>query len=156
MIDHFCAIFVSTKKHKTMKTNRLYEFNIDDRQDCSHETKALSEQLDQEIDNFFESLENIKAEVSDIDTLIIYLTENKYKEMCYILDKYNASYYSEDISDVILSDEILDYYYNIDIVNEYRSDNLSIDDVLDKVSSIGLDGLNEVDIKILETKKSTL
>lgn len=137
-----------------MKISRIYEFNIDDRQDCSRETKALSEQLDKEISTFFESLENIKAEISDIDTLIISLSQSKYKEMCYILDKYKASYYCEDISDDILSNKILDYYYNIDIVNEYRSDNLSIDDILDKVNSVGMGSLNEVDMKILETKNS--
>lgn len=52
--------------------------------------------------------------------------------------------------------KVFDDPYHRDILNEFLIENLSVDTILDKISSDGLQSLNEIDHYILKTKNRNL
>jgi len=55
----------------------------------------------------------------------------------------------EDITDEILLEN--KYFELGDMIKEYSEQNLSKDDVLDKINSLGLENLSDIDKKILNS-----
>lgn len=93
--------------------------------------------------------------------LIVELSEiNKY---IYILRKYNIDFKQSDISQSILEGKYVDdliryvnfentlkYDFFIEDINNWLSENLNIDIILDKISSSGINSLNEIEKQFLK------
>jgi len=86
-------------------------------------------------------------------------TEQKIKEYIILLELNSIEFNYEDITDSVIAMTDVDplllraYKYNPKfktIINEFRSKNLSIDDVLDKVSQFGQSSLDEVELQVLK------
>jgi hypothetical protein len=91
---------------------------------------------------------------SDDECLFVRLTESKLKVLEYILDKH-TSFSKEDITDRVISGEIQKLYPEVEkltpmIFERFRIDVTSVDDVLDKISDIGILSLDSVDMTILK------
>ena len=122
-------------------------------------------------DDIFQDLEveDIFKKVITNDELFDgFSDENEFFKVCYIfypdieiknierciteINKVNSSWLNEygDITeDVLFNNKYLDID---DIIDEYIKSNLSIDDVLDKINTIGYENLSELDREILNVK----
>lgn len=86
-------------------------------------------------------------------------TEQKIKEYIILLDLNSIQYELKDITDSVITMTDVDplllraYTYNPkfkNIIDNFRSENLSVDDVLDKVSQFGQSSLDEVELQVLK------
>jgi hypothetical protein len=86
-------------------------------------------------------------------------TEQKIKEYIILLELNSIQYELKDITDSVITMTDVDplllraYTYNPkfkNIIDNFRSENLSVDDVLDKVSQFGQSSLDEVELQVLK------
>jgi hypothetical protein len=133
-----------------MKSDKLFKFkfskevDIDDSDGFSHpfytelancldegEDKLLFFYKDSECDDFFANLQ-----------------EYKIKNLANVLAKYGYEFQILDVTDDVIMGKI-----NIkeELFHNFRLENTTIDQVLDKINESGLDSLDEIDRKILGT-----
>jgi hypothetical protein len=95
--------------------------------------------------------------ISDDDELFIRLDENKYKRIKGAFEKY-YELKAEDITEKLLRGEIEKLNPKIKFSNEaffssFRKEYTTIDDLLDKINTKGMDSLDTIDKSILFNKK---
>lgn len=134
----------------------LYRLRIFNVSNIKNEYMAY---IDMHEDNYFpDEDENITYIKSDIieDTQYIFLLSDSYKinKLINLLDG-KIRYKIDNVSlDFIKCKNIdgLDLFDNKYFFNNYRLNNLNIDDILDKINECGIDKLDDIDIKILKRK----
>lgn len=67
-----------------------------------------------------------------------------------ILDDSIITKYEEVTDKFLYDNDFSDYDTKSDLIQKFMKDNLSSDDVLDKISAIGISNLTEVDLSILQ------
>jgi len=134
----------------------LYRLRIFNVSNIKNEDMAY---IDMHEDNHFpdedEDITYIKSDVIE-DTQYIFLLSDSYKinKLINLLDG-KIRYKIDNVSlDFIKCKNIdgLDLFDNKYFFNNYRLNNLNIDDILDKINECGIDKLDDIDIKILKRK----
>lgn len=94
---------------------------------------------------------------TDDDDLFIRLDEYKVKKIEYIFGKY-FKFLKKDVTDKVISGEIQKLYPDVEkftpkLFENFRLDNTSIDDVLDKINDKGINSLDHIDRKVLNINR---
>lgn len=87
------------------------------------------------------------------DEILLHLEALQLKKVTTIFEKY-FEISLEDVTDKVISGEMKKLYPEVegltpDFFNNFRLENTSIDDVLDKINNSGSDSLDHIDIKII-------
>ena len=120
---------------------------------------TLTEKTSKEIESKFEKEDrdlvsyvnhDIYIDVIENDGLIsIYIacSDSNLKKILSLFYKYSVKFTIEDITTSFLrgSEKVEDVEFQ-----KYLAENLSIDDVLDKISEMGIDSLSDIDRKVLK------
>jgi len=90
---------------------------------------------------------------TDSDDLFVRLDEYKVKKIEAIFKKYFI-FCKTDVTDKVISGEMQKLYPEVErftpkLFENFRLDNTTIDDVLDKINEKGIDSLDEIDKKVL-------
>ena len=82
----------------------------------------------------------------NVDNFLSFIEEIKKVEKGWLKE------YKEITEDILFNNKYLDEDNEDELISEYFKSNLSTDDVLDKINSIGFDNLSDLDKEILSTK----
>jgi translation elongation factor EF-Ts len=141
-----------------MKSNKIYHIKlIEEIVKTNSAENDFSNPIYSELSDIIEVEEAEYIWVSDNDELYIRLDENKFKRILATFEKYYILT-TEDITDKVVGGEIEKMYSEIELVNEdfftnFRLENTSVDDLLDKISTRGIDSLDTIDKSILSSLK---
>lgn len=129
--------------------NKVYEINnLLGPVDEHHLLLKCGINTQRDVFNFYKSL--TIGEVSEMLSICVMndtelSTFNKFSELLGI------GYIIKDVTvDVVLGNFKTDEYITNTIINPFLEDNLSIDMILDKINIKGINGLSEIDKKILD------
>lgn len=92
---------------------------------------------------------------ADNEDIFARLPLSKVKSICNVFKKYGFEFKVNDITNDLIKGEIHKKYPEVDsltpgLFENFRLDETSIDDVLDKISEKGIESLDDVDKKILK------
>ena len=124
----------------------------------------------EDIDGVFEGGEDFShpffAELADVigeedvkylgftktDDIFAALEESKIEKLSNIMNKYFIIS-KTDVTEKVISGEIQAEYPEVEkeLFDNFRLDNVTVDDVLDKISSLGIESLDDIDKAILES-----
>lgn len=142
-----------------MKSNKIYHIRLErEIIKTNYKENDFSQTIYTELATIIE-LEEVKyIWISDDDELFIRLDENKYKRIKGAFEKY-YELIAEDITEKLLKGEIEKLNPKIKFSNEaffssFRKEYTSIDDLLDKINTKGMDSLDTIDKLILFNKKT--
>jgi len=135
-----------------MKSNKIFLIKA-----LSNPAVELEDKMLQEFCDCFEEGDEYNYAVEDVDGLdYIFLRFADYKvdKICKVLDKYIKYDLSEigdnlilgnegDLGNIVKSDEFKPFFDN------FRIENTKVDDVLDKISSKGIEALDDIDKEVL-------
>lgn len=132
--------------------NRLYVANHFFTQE---EERELMENCDvvfqREVFNFIKSI--TYEEIDEVTTVMI-MNNTQYNRFLNFSETTGIKYRIEDVTDkVILGELDLGQYITNVIVNPYLQNNLTVDEVLDKINVKGIDSLSDIDNEILKNFK---
>ena len=90
---------------------------------------------------------------TDSDDLFIRLDEYKVKKIERVFKKYFI-FNKTDVTDKVISGEIQKLYPEVEkftpkLFENFRLDNTTVDDILDKINDKGIESLDEIDKKVL-------
>lgn len=90
---------------------------------------------------------------TDADDLFIRLDEYKVDKIVNVFKKYFI-FSKSDVTDKVISGEMQKLYPEVEkftpkLFENFRLDNTSIDDVLDKINEKGIESLDDIDKKVL-------
>lgn len=137
-----------------MKSNKIYHIKL-----VKEIIKVESNENDflhpifSELSDIVEEEEAKHIWVSDNDEIYIRLDDNKYKRILVAFEKY-YELTTEDITNKVVGGEIEKLYPEIELLTEdfftnFRIENTSVDDLLDKINAKGIDSLDDIDKSIL-------
>jgi hypothetical protein len=86
------------------------------------------------------------------DDIFATLEESKIEKLSNIMNKYFIIS-KTDVTEKVISGEIQAEYPEVEkeLFDNFRLDNVTVDDVLDKISSLGIESLDDIDKAILES-----
>lgn len=87
-------------------------------------------------------------------SMYAFCDDTNIEKALYLYNKYNVELTIQDISDNAIMGEVKvnDDEFNL-ILNDWLADNLTVNDVLDKINKFGIKSLTELDKKVLESYK---
>lgn len=93
---------------------------------------------------------------ADNEDMFVRLPLTKVKSICAVLEKYGFELKVIDITNDLIKGEIDKKYPEVDLLTpglfeNFRLDETSIDDVLDKISEKGIESLDDIDRKVLKS-----
>lgn len=91
---------------------------------------------------------------ADNEDIFVRLSEAKVKDICNVFEKYGFEFDVNDVTSELIKGEIHKKYPEVEsltpgLFENFRLDETSINDILDKISEKGIDSLDEVDKRIL-------
>lgn len=141
-----------------MKYNKLYlvkTLSVKGSKELDPEVqKMLLNQIGEVLDEG-DDKEIAVEEVDDVEVLFFRLSYMKVMRICSILDPY-VEYSIEEVSEKIISGDMNEYDFIMKsdefkkFFDTFRLDITSVDDVLDKILSKGINSIDDVDKMILE------
>lgn len=92
---------------------------------------------------------------ADNEDMFIRLLDYKVAEVCNILEKHGFSFNVEDVTLDVIRGKIQKKYPEVHkltpyLFEDFRIDNTTIDDVLDKINETGIESLDKIDKFILK------
>lgn len=145
-------------KYLQMKSNKIYHIRLVKEIYKTNSTENdFSHPIYSKLSDIIEVTEIKHIWVSDNDDIYIRLDENKYKRILAAFEEY-YELTTEDITDKVIEGEIEKLYPEIELFTEefftdFRLENTSVDDLLDKISTKGIDSLDNTDNSILSSLK---
>ena len=91
------------------------------------------------------------------EDLFIRLPDFQVEKILSVFTKHNFDFKITDVSDKVISGDIQKKYPEVEeltplIFEDFRLDNATVDDILDKINEKGIDSLDNIDKKILGSK----
>lgn len=139
-----------------MKSNKIYLLkfskkpsDIED-EDFSHPLyEDLSLSLDKKDHKYIGFAEN--------EDMFIRLLDYKVDKVCRILRKHGFSFNIEDVTESVIRGKVQKEYPEVHkltpyLFEDFRMENTSLDDILDKINETGMDSLDKIDKSILKNK----
>lgn len=135
-----------------MKANKIYLLkftskpNIDDNDLDNPFYKELSSCLDKEDQKYIGFNKN--------EDMFIRLLDYKVDKVCFVLEKHGFFFTKEDLTMSVIKGEAQKKYPEVSkltpyLFEDFRLENTSIDDILDKINEKGIESLDEIDNSIL-------
>jgi len=90
------------------------------------------------------------------EDMFVRLSESKVKSLCSVFEKYGFEFNLTDITSELIKGEICKKYPEVDFLTpglfeNFRIDETSVNDVLDKISEKGIASLDDIDKRILKS-----
>lgn len=138
-----------------MKSNKIYLLKFTDiptgldDDDFNHPVyEDLSSSLNDEENKYIGFAEN--------EDMFIRLLDYKVNEICNILEKHGFCFSMVDVTSDVIRGEIQKEYPEVGkltphLFENFRIDNTTVDDVLDKINEFGINSLDKIDKFILES-----
>lgn len=87
--------------------------------------------------------------------MFIRLLDYKVDEVCNILYKYGFEFSKYDVTESVIKGNTQKEYPEVAkltpyLFEDFRTENTSIDDVLDKINEMGIDSLDDIDKSVLK------
>jgi hypothetical protein len=135
-----------------MKSNKIYQISI---KVDNKETDSDSHPIYKDFSNILDVEDNKYIGFTDDNKIFIRLPDYKFNSFCNLLSKYNIVFDVYDVTEDVIKGDIQKKYPDVEeltpyIFEDFRYDNTSIDDILDKINERGIDSLDEIDKSILK------
>lgn len=141
-----------------MKLNKIYHIRLGSEiiKTKSNEND-FSHQIFLELSNVVEVDEVKYIGFSDDENIFARLSDTKFKQLLAIFKKYYRLTV-EDITDKVISGEMQKIYPEVEcltpeLFTDFRLENTSVDDLLDKINNTGINSLDNIDMSILSKLK---
>ena len=133
-----------SKNKEDMKKIYLFKLAGEDIEDMTHPFYAEFAQILGEEHSKY-------VGITDEDDLFITLDEYKIEKLTFLMQRYFIIS-KTDVTEKVISGEIQAEYPEVEkeLFENFRLDNVTVDDVLDKINRLGIESLDDIDKKILE------
>lgn len=136
-----------------MKISKIYQITI----------KSDNQEIDSESHPIYEELSTIIGEEGgkymgfEDDKIFVRLVDYKFNNLCNLLSKYNIIFEFIDVSEGVIKGDIQKEYTQVEnltpnLFKDFRYDNTSINDILDKINERGIGSIDSIDKDILKIK----
>jgi hypothetical protein len=134
-----------------MKSNKIYQISI---KGDNKETDSASHPIYKDFSNILDVEDNKYIGFTDDNKIFIRLPDYKFNSFCSLLSKYNIVFDVYDVTEDVIKGDIQKKYPDVEeltpyIFEDFRYDNTSIDDILDKINERGIDSIDDIDKSIL-------
>lgn len=139
--------------------NRIYQVTIvEDVEDINSDNNDFSHPFFEDITLSLDEKDINYIGFSENDEMFIRLDSIKFRRVIDIMKKYFIIDI-KDVSEKVISGEIQKIYPEVEkltpkLFRNFRLDNVTVDDVLDKINETGINSLDKVDKKILKKSRS--
>jgi hypothetical protein len=135
-----------------MKANKIYEIAI---KGDNTETDNESHPIYNEFTSILDVEDNKYIGFTDDNKIFIRLPDYKFNSFCNLLSKYDIEFNVSDVTESVIKGDVQKRYPEVgeltpQLFEDFRYDNTTIDDVLDKINEMGIDSLDEIDKSILK------
>lgn len=134
-----------------MKSNKIHQISIRfDNEEIDNESHPIYLELGSILDK-----EDVKYLGFTSDKKIFTrLIDSKFKKFCDLLSKYKIIFDVKDVTELVINGDLQKEYPDVEeltphIFENFRYDNTSIDDILDKINEKGINSIDEIDRVIL-------
>lgn len=135
-----------------IKANKIFKISI--KSEIDEDNDSLEHPIYNDFSNFLEPIDHRYIGFEDKKTIFIRLLDHKVKMFCYTLSKYDIEFDIDDVTSEVITGEISKKYPSVEnltpgLFRNFRYDNTSIDDILEKINKSGIDSLDKIDKYIL-------
>ena len=140
-----------------MKSNKIYFVEFINKIETG-DVDDFSHPLYGDLTNCLSEHEHQYLGFTNNEDLFINLPDFQVKKVLDVFSKHNFDYKVSDVTDKVILGDIQKQYPEVEdltpmIFQNFRIENTSIDDVLDKINEKGISSLDEIDKQILESIK---
>jgi len=135
-----------------MKSNKIYQISI---KVDNKETDNDSHPIYEDFSTILDIEDNKYIGFTDDNKIFIRLLDYKFKRFCNLLSKYDIEFDVKDVTQDVIKGDIQKKYPDVEeltphLFEDFRYDNTSIDDILDKINERGIDSIDFIDKSILK------
>jgi len=135
-----------------MKASKIFQIII---RSESPETENESHPIYQDFTDVLDPEDSKYIGFANDNKIFLRLIDYKFNNFCKVLSKYNIDFDFSDVTESVIKGDIQKKYPDVEeltphIFEDFRYDNTSIDDILDKINERGIDSLDEIDKSILK------
>lgn len=135
-----------------MKANKIYQINI---KKDSPEIDSESHPIYKEFANILDIEDGKYIGFTEDNKIFVRLLDYKFTNFCNLLYKYNIDFDFCDVTDSVIKGDIQKKYPVVEnltpyLFEDFRYDNTSIDNILDKINERGIESIDEIDKNILK------
>lgn len=139
-----------------IKSNKVFKIEFSKQIDLPENDYNFEHPFYNDLSNCLDEGDDKFIGFTDNDDMFINLSESRVNIISNILKKYNAEFSIIDVTDKVISGNIQKEYPEVEelspnLFTNFRLENTSINQVLDKISSNGIDSLDEIDKLILKS-----
>lgn len=136
-----------------MKASKIYKISITS--EIDEDNDDFNHPIYEDFTKILDLDENKYIGFADSKTIFTRLLDYKFKLFCGILSKYGIEFDIEDVTSSVIKGDIQKQYPDVEkltphIFEDFRYDNTSIDDVLDKINEKGINSIDDIDKNILK------
>lgn len=139
-----------------IKSNKVYHFKFSKLVDIDNTEKEFEHPFYNDISNCVNQEENKYLGFTDNDDVFVRLNDYKVSMIAEVFKKHGFEFEILDVTDSVIKGDIQKQYPEVEaltphLFEDFRYDNTTIDDVLDKINEKGIDSLDEIDKEILKS-----
>jgi hypothetical protein len=139
-----------------VKSNKVFKIEFTKQIDLPEDDDNFTHPFYNDLSNCLDEGDDKFIGFTENDDMFINLSESRVNIITNLLRKYNAEFSIIDVTDKVISGEIQKAYPEVEeltpnIFTDFRIDNTSIDQVLDKICYKGIDSLDDIDKLILKS-----
>ena len=139
-----------------IRSNKVYYFKFSKLADVDNTEKEFEHPFYNDISNCINQEENKYVGFTDNDDIFVRLNDYKVSMIAEVFNKHGFEFEILDVTEPVIKGDIQKKYPEVEVLTphlfeDFRYDNTTIDDVLDKINKKGIDSLDEIDKEILKS-----
>lgn len=139
-----------------IKSNKIYLFKFSKLVDVDNTENDFEHPFYNDISNCVDKEENKYLGFTDNDDVFVRLNDYKVSIISDVFTKHGFEFEILDVTEEVIKGNIQKEYPEVEaltpqIFEDFRHENTTIDDVLDKINETGIDSLDEIDKMILKS-----